>query len=140
MRHPVAGNKAKALKFNLFLAKVGRREPRLLNPPTSTTTRGRSMRLVSAMFMASLALGAALATPAQANNCKFPCFGESSGSASGRHGGSGAVAHASRYLGTNPTKRSRLWCAEFMNMMERKMGRPGTGSAKPSFFASYAGG
>lgn len=95
------------------------------------------MRLVSAMFMASLALGAALATPAQANNCKFPCFGESSGSASGGHGGSGAVAHASRYLGTNPTKRSRLWCAEFMNMMERKMGRPGTGSAMASSFASY---
>jgi len=92
------------------------------------------MRLVPATIVASLALGAALAGPAQANSCKFPCFGGESASASG---GSGAVALASRYLGTNPTRRSRLWCAEFMNMMERKMGRPGTGSAMARSFASY---
>ena len=95
------------------------------------------MRFVSAMFVASLALGTALATPAQANTCEFPCFGGAAGSSSGSFGGSGAVALSSRYLGTNPTKRSRLWCAEFMNLMERKMGRPGTGSARAISFASY---
>lgn len=95
------------------------------------------MRFVSAMFVASLALGSALATPAQANTCEFPCFDGASGASSGGYGGSSAVAVASRYLGTNPTRRSRLWCAEFMNMMERKMGRPGTGSAMARSFASY---
>jgi uncharacterized protein (TIGR02594 family) len=39
-----------------------------------------------------------------------------------------AVSVAERYLGTNPTKMSRAWCANFMNMIERKVGRPGTGS------------
>ena len=38
------------------------------------------------------------------------------------------VSVSERYLGTNPTKMRRAWCANFMNMMERKVGRPGTGS------------
>jgi uncharacterized protein (TIGR02594 family) len=38
------------------------------------------------------------------------------------------VSMASRYVGTNPTRMRRAWCANFMNMMERKAGRPGTGS------------
>jgi uncharacterized protein (TIGR02594 family) len=94
---------------------------------------------MSAIFAASLALGTAFAAPAQANVCKFPCFdgaSESSGG-SGVSGGSGAVAVAHSYLGTNPTRRSRLWCAEFMNMVEKKLGRPGTGSAMARSFASY---
>ena len=94
------------------------------------------MRFVSAIFVASLALGTLSTVPASANTCSFPCF-DGAGAQSGGGGGSGAVAVAKRYLGTNPTKRSRRWCAEFMNMVERKMGRRGTGSAMAKSFASY---
>lgn len=94
------------------------------------------MRLVSAMFVASLALGTALTAPAQANVCTFPCF-DGTGASSGGYGGGSAVALAQRYLGTNPTRRHRLWCAEFMNMIERKLGRPGTGSAMARSFTGY---
>lgn len=45
-----------------------------------------------------------------------------------------AVSTAERYLGTNPTKMRSRWCANFMNMIERKVGRPGTGS---NLAASY---
>lgn len=48
-----------------------------------------------------------------------------------------ALAVASRYIGTNPTKRRTLWCAEFMNFVERKLGRRGTGSALARSFAKY---
>lgn len=94
------------------------------------------MRFVSAIFVASLALGTLSTVPASANTCSFPCF-DGAGAQSGGGGGSGAVAVAKRYLGTNPTRRSRRWCAEFMNMVERKMGRRGTGSAMAKSFASY---
>lgn len=95
------------------------------------------MRFASTLFVASLALGTALAAPAQANTCPFPCFDGKSAGSSGGYGGSSAVSVASRYLGTNPTGRSRLWCAAFMNMIEKKLGRPGTGSAMARSFASY---
>lgn len=94
------------------------------------------MRFVSAIFVASLAFGTLSTVPASANTCSFPCF-DGAGARSGGGGGSGAVAVAKRYLGTNPTKRSRRWCAEFMNMVERKMGRRGTGSAMAKSFANY---
>lgn len=95
------------------------------------------MRYASSIFAASLALGMAIADPAQANNCPFPCFDGQQGTSSSGYSGSSAVSVASRYLGTNPTKRSRRWCAEFMNMVEKKLGRPGTGSALARSFASY---
>ena len=47
---------------------------------------------------------------------------------SGFGGGSGLVAQARRYLGTNPTGMSALWCARFMNMVLERTGRRGTGS------------
>jgi uncharacterized protein (TIGR02594 family) len=52
-------------------------------------------------------------------------------------GGSGLVAEARRYLGTNPTGRSSLWCARFMNMVLERAGRRGSGSDMASSFASY---
>lgn len=94
------------------------------------------MRLVTAIFAASLAFGSAVSAPAQANTCAFPCF-DGAGASSGGFGGSSVVAASKRYLGTNPTKRRNRWCAEFMNMMERKMGRPGTGSALAKSFLNY---
>lgn len=44
---------------------------------------------------------------------------------------------AERYLGTNPTKMRRLWCANFIGMIERKAGRPGTGSNFARSYANY---
>lgn len=51
--------------------------------------------------------------------------------------GSGLVAEARRYLGGNPTGRSSLWCATFMNLVLERSGRKGTGSNMASSFANY---
>ncbi|MFB9268992.1 TIGR02594 family protein [Bradyrhizobium erythrophlei] len=57
--------------------------------------------------------------------------------ASGSFGSSGIVAEARRYLGGNPTSRSNLWCARFMNMVLEHTGHRGTGSDMASSFAKY---
>ena len=56
---------------------------------------------------------------------------------SSRRSGGDVVALAERYLGTNPTKMSRLWCANFLGMMEKKVGRAGSGSNMARSYASY---
>jgi uncharacterized protein (TIGR02594 family) len=55
----------------------------------------------------------------------------------GGFGGAGIVEEARRYIGGNPTGRSSLWCATFMNMVLERTGRKGTGSNMASSFASY---
>lgn len=62
---------------------------------------------------------------------------DSSGGLSGGFGGSNVVAEARRYLGGNPTGRSRLWCARFMNMVLQRTGHQGTGSDMANSFARY---
>lgn len=52
-------------------------------------------------------------------------------------GGSDLVSEARRYIGGNPTGRSRLWCARFMNMVLQRSGHKGTGSDMARSFASY---
>lgn len=52
-------------------------------------------------------------------------------------GGSDVVAEARRYIGGNPTGRSSLWCARFMNMVLQRSGHKGTGSDMARSFASY---
>ena len=47
------------------------------------------------------------------------------------------VREARRYIGTNPTHRSRLWCATFMNMVLAKAGYTGTNSDAAKSFTSY---
>jgi len=47
------------------------------------------------------------------------------------------VTEARKYLGTNPTARSRLWCATFMNMVLAKVGYAGTNSDAAKSFAQY---
>lgn len=44
---------------------------------------------------------------------------------------------ALKYVGTNPTKMRRLWCANFMGLIERKVGRPGTGSNLAKSYSRY---
>jgi uncharacterized protein (TIGR02594 family) len=51
--------------------------------------------------------------------------------------GSGLVAEARRYVGGNPTGRSRLWCAHFMNFVLERSGHQGSGSGFARSFASY---
>ena len=55
----------------------------------------------------------------------------------GGGGNSSLVAEARRYIGGNPTGRSRLWCARFMNMVLERSGHRGTGSDMASSFARY---
>jgi uncharacterized protein (TIGR02594 family) len=50
---------------------------------------------------------------------------------------SGIVSEARRYLGGNPTSRSSLWCARFMNMVLQRSGYKGTGSDAARSFANY---
>ena len=38
------------------------------------------------------------------------------------------VAEARKYIGTNPTGRSSLWCGAFMDMVLRRTGHPGGGN------------
>ena len=47
------------------------------------------------------------------------------------------VSEARRWIGTNPTDRSTLWCARFMNFVLERSGFRGTGSDAASSFASY---
>jgi uncharacterized protein (TIGR02594 family) len=44
---------------------------------------------------------------------------------------------AERYIGTNPTKMRSLWCANFLGMIEKKAGRPGSGSNFARSYATY---
>jgi uncharacterized protein (TIGR02594 family) len=55
----------------------------------------------------------------------------------GSFSASSVVAEARRFIGGNPTGRSRLWCARFMNMVLQKTGHRGTGSDMARSFASY---
>jgi uncharacterized protein (TIGR02594 family) len=47
------------------------------------------------------------------------------------------VNEARKYMGTNPTDRTRLWCATFMNMVLAKAGYSGTNSDAAKSFAQY---
>lgn len=47
------------------------------------------------------------------------------------------VSEARKYMGTNPTDKTRLWCATFMNMVLAKAGYSGTNSDAAKSFAQY---
>jgi uncharacterized protein (TIGR02594 family) len=47
------------------------------------------------------------------------------------------VAIARQYNGTNPTGRSSLWCADFLNFVLKRAGMKGTSSSMARSFASY---
>lgn len=47
------------------------------------------------------------------------------------------VMEARSWIGTNPTDRSNLWCARFMNFVLERSGFKGTGSDAAKSFASY---
>jgi uncharacterized protein (TIGR02594 family) len=57
--------------------------------------------------------------------------------AAGSAGASGVVPAAQRYRGTNPTGLRTPWCAVFANMILRRAGFSGTGSAAARSFAQY---
>ena len=55
----------------------------------------------------------------------------------GSFGLSGIISEARRYLGGNPTSRSSLWCARFMNLVLQRSGYKGTDSDAARSFANY---
>lgn len=57
--------------------------------------------------------------------------------AMGFSGSSELVTEARRWIGTNPTGWSNLWCARFMNLVLERTGHRGTGSNMAASFASY---
>src|SRR5678815_3144796 len=74
----------------------------------------------------------------EANAAAIPAASNIEASATGGFGSSGIVDTARRYLGGgNPTGRSSLWCARFMNMVLQQTGHRGTGSDMASSFAKY---
>jgi uncharacterized protein (TIGR02594 family) len=56
---------------------------------------------------------------------------------SAKRGSPDVVAAAERYLGSNPTGRSHDWCAEFANLVLKRTGHSGSGSALARSFAGY---
>ncbi len=72
-----------------------------------------------------------------ANNPRVGNARASMGIASAGFGSSSVVDAARQYIGGNPTGRSRLWCARFMNMVLQRSGYHGTGSDMASSFAGY---
>ncbi len=48
-----------------------------------------------------------------------------------------AISVARRYLGGNPTGHRSQWCADFMNLVEKKVGRKGTGSRSSRSYLAY---
>jgi uncharacterized protein (TIGR02594 family) len=47
------------------------------------------------------------------------------------------VTEARKYIGTNPTKLNKRWCARFLNLVLNKTGYSGTNSDAARSFASY---
>ena len=47
------------------------------------------------------------------------------------------VREARKYIGTNPTARTKLWCATFMNLVLARLGYAGTHSDAAKSFADY---
>ena len=47
------------------------------------------------------------------------------------------VREARKYIGTNPTARTKLWCATFMNLVLARLGYAGTNSDAAKSFADY---
>lgn len=76
------------------------------------------------------------AEPRSGHRNKQAVDAPATGIASG-FGMSGVVAEARRYIGGNPTGRSALWCARFMNMVLERSGHQGSGSDMARSFASY---
>lgn len=64
-------------------------------------------------------------------------MGSTSAGFGGSFGSTSVVDAARQYIGGNPTGRSRLWCARFMNMVLQRSGYSGTGSDMASSFARY---
>lgn len=90
------------------------------------------------IIVAAVLLCAAMSSVQACEPHEAPCFGDDGSSASGGSwGGGAALAIAGRYKGGNPTGWKYLWCAQFVNHVEKKAGRSGTGSAAARSFFAY---
>lgn len=91
--------------------------------------------LVAAFFMGGVAHASPLAgDPSLPAGLSSPGRHSASSPLVGR---ADTLAIARRHLGTNPTGKRSLWCADFANLVERKAGRAGTGSRMARSFLGY---
>lgn len=80
----------------------------------------------------------AFASPSLADTNKArPFLQEGRASLDTNRSSAAVLSVAERYLGTNPTGMRRLWCANFVGMIEKKVGRSGSGSNFARSYASY---
>jgi len=106
-------------------------------------TLGRKTTRAAACAAALVAVVSVSVMPASARLVNDPSVLRPTGAAgaagTSTSGGSNAqaISVASRYLGGNPTGQRSRWCADFMNLVEKKMGRDGTGSRTAKSYLGY---
>lgn len=100
-----------------------------------------ALALVTAAAVAALSAAPAHARLLRDDPSRITVEGASQTETSGGllSGGSNdrAISISRDYLGGNPTGRGSRWCADFMNLVERKMGRDGTGSRMAKSYLAY---
>ena len=97
-------------------------------PVVRTPTPAKAERPADEKHRAREARSSHQRIPAEARNAMASVgSGGESGAGSG-FAGSSLIAEARRYLGTNPTGRSSLWCGAFMDLILRKTGHKGGGN------------
>ena len=90
----------------------------------------RVLRLVTVLATCSFIIATACA-PAQAQSTPDRPSGPVP--QAGSFSGSSLVSEARRYLGTNPTGRSTLWCGAFMDMVLKRTGHQGGGNLAANY-------
>lgn len=96
---------------------------------------GKFVRINSALLLSVLALQSpALAYPGDQNPERA---GIGASTLTGTFGAPSWLAIAEGYKGTNPTRKNRLWCADFMNLVLAQSGAKTSKSSMARSFANY---
>ncbi len=96
---------------------------------------GKFLRTSSALLLFAVVLQSpALAYPGDVNP-ERPGIGAAT--LTGTFGAPSWLAIAERYKGTNPTRKSSLWCADFMNLVLSQSGMKSSNSSMARSFANY---
>lgn len=145
MRHVILGLTALFFFCSPTYAGIGKVD-RSLNSPSSTSVEyvrkkktpsgstARKQPQKGKKFKASKRVHSVKKEKTRQAKATFGTYPEARASSLG--GSSRAIQEARKYLGGKPKgMMKRLWCAQFMNYIEKKVGRPGTGS---NFARSYA--
>lgn len=95
-----------------------------------------AVALLTTAMVASSTQGAS-ATGNQKKHAATSIQKKNSAKATDTSNSSDLIKEARRWLGTNPTGWSHVWCARFMNFVLRRTGHPESGSDAASSFANY---